>query len=37
MNNDLIFFLMGIAFLILYLIWSAKTEMGTKYFDKKKK
>jgi hypothetical protein len=29
MNNDLIPFLAGIAVLILYLIFSALTEMGT--------
>ncbi len=30
MNNDLILFLAGIGVLILYLIFSAATEMGTK-------
>lgn len=30
MNNDLALFLAGVAFLILYLVFSAWTEMGTK-------
>jgi hypothetical protein len=30
MNNDLVLFLAGIAVLILYLVFSALTEMGTK-------
>ena len=30
MNNDLIPFLIGVAVLITYLIFSALTEMGTK-------
>ncbi len=30
MSNDLVPFLAGIAILILYLIFSALTEMGTK-------
>ncbi len=30
MNNDLIPFLVGVALLILYLVFSAWTEMGTK-------
>jgi hypothetical protein len=37
MNDDLVPFLIGIAVLILYLIWSAKTEMGTKNPWNKKK
>jgi hypothetical protein len=35
MNNDLIPFLAGIAILILYLVFSALTEMGTKWPGKK--
>jgi hypothetical protein len=35
MNHDLIPFLTGIAILILYLIVSALTEMGTKWPGKK--
>ncbi len=31
MNNDLILFLAGAGLLILYLIFSALTEMGTKF------
>ncbi|AFZ37818.1 hypothetical protein Sta7437_4349 [Stanieria cyanosphaera PCC 7437] len=30
MDNDVVPFLLGVAFLILYLIFSAWTEMGTK-------
>ncbi len=30
MNHDLVSFLTGVAFLILYLVFSALTEMGTK-------
>lgn len=30
MDSDLIYFLLGIIGLIIYLIFSAKTEMGTK-------
>jgi hypothetical protein len=30
MNNDVAWFLAGVAFLIIYLIFSALTEMGTK-------
>ena len=30
MSNDLVPFLVGIAILVLYLIFSALTEMGTK-------
>jgi hypothetical protein len=30
MNSDLVPFLAGVAFLILYLCFSAWTEMGTK-------
>jgi hypothetical protein len=35
MDNDLIPFLTGIAVLILYLVFSALTEMGTKLTGKK--
>jgi hypothetical protein len=35
MNNDLVPFLVGIAVLILYLVFSALTEMGTKLPEKK--
>jgi hypothetical protein len=35
MNHDLIPFLVGIAILILYLVFSALTEMGTKWPGKK--
>jgi hypothetical protein len=35
MNSDLPAFLAGIAFLIVYLVFSAKTEMGTKWPWKK--
>ncbi|MDJ0707817.1 MAG: hypothetical protein QNJ46_31465 [Leptolyngbyaceae cyanobacterium MO_188.B28] len=31
MNHDLIPFLAGVAVLILYLVFSALTEMGTKF------
>ncbi|ACK70612.1 hypothetical protein PCC7424_2190 [Gloeothece citriformis PCC 7424] len=31
MNHDVVPFLGGVAFLILYLIFSALTEMGTKW------
>lgn len=31
MDSDLIYFLLGIIGLIVYLIFSAKTEMGTKF------
>jgi hypothetical protein len=37
MNNDVITFLIGLTVLIAYLIFSAKTEMGTKLFRKRKK
>ena len=30
MNNDLVPFLTGVALLIVYLVFSALTEMGTK-------
>lgn len=30
MNSDVIPFLAGVAFLVLYLVFSAWTEMGTK-------
>lgn len=30
MDNDLVYFLAGVGFLIVYLIFSALTEMGTK-------
>ncbi|WP_269085983.1 hypothetical protein [Chroogloeocystis siderophila] len=36
MNADLIPFLVGASLLVAYLIFSAKTEMGTKLFWKKK-
>jgi hypothetical protein len=36
MNGDLILFLAGAILLIAYLIFSAKTEMGTKLLWKKK-
>ncbi|MBD2588844.1 hypothetical protein [Synechococcus elongatus] len=35
MPNDLLPFLLGIAVLILYLCWSAATEMGTRWPWKK--
>jgi hypothetical protein len=35
MDNDLIPFLAGLAILILYLVFSALTEMGTKWPGKK--
>lgn len=35
MDNDLFLFLSAVGLLILYLIWSAKTEMGTKHPWKK--
>ena len=35
MNNDVVLFLAGVGFLILYLIFSALTEMGTKLPGKK--
>ncbi|CCQ53926.1 hypothetical protein CWATWH0402_625 [Crocosphaera watsonii WH 0402] len=37
MDNELFSFLLGVTLLIAYLIFSAKTEMGTKLFKKKKK
>ncbi len=37
MTNDLFSFLLGVMALIAYLVFSAKTEMGTKLFKKKKK
>ncbi len=37
MDSELFSFLLGVALLIAYLIFSAKTEMGTKLFKKKKK
>jgi hypothetical protein len=30
MEGDLVLFLSSVGLLILYLVWSAKTEMGTK-------
>jgi hypothetical protein len=30
MNQDLLYLLLGMGLLIIYLIWSALTEMGTK-------
>lgn len=36
MDSDLIFFLVGVGVLVLYLIFSAMTEMGTKLPWKKK-
>jgi hypothetical protein len=30
MDSDLLAFFLGIGGLVLYLIWSAKTEMGTR-------
>lgn len=35
MDNDLLAFLIGAGLLILYLIFSALTEMGTKLPEKK--
>jgi hypothetical protein len=35
MDNDLVPFFIGVAVLILYLIFSAMTEMGTKFPWKK--
>ncbi len=37
MNNELFSFALGVVVLIAYLIFSAKTEMGTNLFKKKKK
>ncbi len=37
MENELFSFFLGVTLLIAYLIFSAKTEMGTKLFKKKKK
>ncbi|EAZ88179.1 hypothetical protein CY0110_28634 [Crocosphaera chwakensis CCY0110] len=37
MNNDLLYFVLGVTILVVYLIFSAKTEMGTMLFKKKKK
>lgn len=31
MPDDLGFFLLGVAALVLYLVWSALTEMGTRW------
>jgi hypothetical protein len=31
MKEDLLPFLAGVALLVLYLFWSAKTEMGTRW------
>ncbi|MFZ9738323.1 MAG: hypothetical protein ACO3EZ_09985 [Prochlorotrichaceae cyanobacterium] len=31
MSSDLLYFVAGIAALILYLFWSAATEMGTRW------
>jgi hypothetical protein len=31
MKDDLLPFLAGVSFLVLYLLWSAKTEMGTRW------
>ncbi|MBD2618571.1 hypothetical protein ACQQ5V_06545 [Synechocystis sp. PCC 6803] len=31
MKEDLLPFLAGVGLLVLYLIWSAKTEMGTRW------
>jgi len=36
MPDDLILFLIGISVLIFYLVFSAMTEMGTKWFYRKK-
>ncbi|CCQ49066.1 hypothetical protein CWATWH8502_3335 [Crocosphaera watsonii WH 8502] len=36
MDNELFSFLLGVTLLIAYLIFSAKTEMGTKLFKKKR-
>lgn len=36
MKADVISFLLGIIGLIVYLIFSAKTEMGTKLFNNRK-
>lgn len=36
MNNDLLAFVAGVSLLILYLIFSASTEMGTKPWKKYK-
>ncbi len=35
MDNDVVWFLFGVAGLIVYLIFSALTEMGTKWPWKK--
>jgi len=35
MDNDLVLFFVGVGVLILYLIFSAMTEMGTKFPWKK--
>jgi len=31
MGNDLPFFLAAVALLLLYLVWSGATEMGTRW------
>jgi len=36
MPDDLVPFLIGVSVLILYLVFSAMTEMGTKWFGSKK-
>lgn len=36
MDNDLIWFLEGAGLLILYLVFSALTEMGTKWPGRRK-
>ncbi len=36
MPDDLIPFIIGVSVLIFYLVFSAMTEMGTKWFDRKK-
>ena len=36
MNHDIVPFLTGVAFVILYLVFSALTEMGTKLPGKNK-
>lgn len=36
MPDDLVPFIIGVSVLILYLVFSAMTEMGTKWLDRKK-
>lgn len=36
MSDDLVPFLIGVSILILYLVFSAMTEMGTKWPGRKK-